>query len=149
MPHGCILEEEVACHLNKGITRRRMKVVYIEQTGSPDVLRFGEQPTPQPASGEALVKITAAGVNFIDTYHRSGLYKLPLPAILGMEGAGTVEAVGANVTEFKLGDRVAFGAVRGRYAEYIATPVGPLVALPARIDLRQAAAALLQGMTAP
>src|SRR5258708_2004695 len=133
MPHGCILEEKVAWHLNKGITRSRMKAVYIEQTGSPDVLRFGEQPTPQPASGEALVKIAAAGVNFIDTYHRSGLYKLPLPAILGMEGAGTVEAVGANVTEFKPGDRVAFGAVRCGYAEHISPPAAQLEALPAGI----------------
>jgi NADPH2:quinone reductase len=76
------------------------------------------------------------------------LYKLPLPAILGMEGAGTVEAVGANVTEFKPGDRVAFGAVRGGYAEYIAAPAGQLVAIPAGVDFRQAAAVMLQGMTA-
>jgi len=90
-----------------------MKAVYIEQTGSPDVLRFGEQPAPQPAAGEALVKIAAAGINFIDVSHRSGLFKVPLPAILGMEGAGTVEAVGLKVTEFKPGDRVAFGPVPG------------------------------------
>jgi NADPH2:quinone reductase len=125
-----------------------MNAVYIEQTGGPDVLRFGEQPTPQPAAGEALVKIAAAGVNFIDTSHRRGLFKVPLPAILGMEGAGTVEAVGANVTEFKPGDRVAFGPVRGSYAEYIAAPAWQLVAIPARVDFPQAAAAMVQGRTA-
>ncbi len=125
-----------------------MKAVYIEQTGGPEVLKFGEQPMPKPGKGEALVKIAAAGVNFIDTYHRSGLYKLPLPTVLGMEGAGTVEVVGEGVTEFKPGDRVAFGTVRGGYAEYLAAPVAQLVAIPEGVDFKQAAAAMLQGMTA-
>lgn len=125
-----------------------MKAVYIEQIGGPDVLRFGERPTPQPAAGEALVKIAAAGVNFIDVSHRSGLFKVPLPAILGMEGAGTVEAVGANVSEFKPGDRVAFGPVRGCYAEQIAVPAWQLVAIPVGVDFPQAAAAMVQARTA-
>jgi len=125
-----------------------MKAIYIEQTGGPEVLKFGEQPTPKPGKGEALVKIAVAGINFIDTYQRSGLYKIPLPAVLGMEGAGTVEAVGEGVTEFKAGDRVAFGTVRGGYAEYVAAPVAQLVAIPDGVDFTQAAAAMLQGMTA-
>ena len=125
-----------------------MKAVYIEQNGGADVLLYGDRPRPQPAAGEALVKIAAAGINFIDTYQRSGLYKVPLPAILGSEAAGVVEAVGAGVTEFKPGDRVAFGTVRGAYTEYIAAPVAQLVAIPRGVDFTQAAAAMLQGMTA-
>jgi NADPH:quinone reductase len=85
-----------------------MKAVYIEKTGGPEVLHSGEMPKPQAAAGQALVKIAAAGVNFIDTYHRSGLYKLPLPAILGLEGAGTVESVGEGARTVKPGDRVAW-----------------------------------------
>jgi NADPH:quinone reductase len=125
-----------------------MKAVYIEQTGGPEVLQYGDQLKPQPAPGQALVRIAAAGVNFIDTYHRTGLYKLPLPAILGGEGAGTVEAVGDGVTSLKPGDRVAWGTVRGAYAEYIAAPADQLVKVPDGVELRDAAAVMLQGMTA-
>src|SRR6267154_1857811 len=121
-----------------------MKAVYIEETGSPDVLRFGEQPTPVPAAGQALVKIAAAGVNFIDTYHRAGLYKIPLPAVLGMEGAGTVEALGEGVNGLRVGDPVAWAMSRGSYAEYAAVPAHFLVRVPSGLDLRQAAAAMLQ-----
>jgi NADPH2:quinone reductase len=121
-----------------------MKAVYIEQPGSPDVLKYGDMPKPELAPGHALVKVEASGVNFIDTYHRSGLYKLPLPAILGSEGAGTVEAG----TLFKKGDRVAWAMARGSYAEYALVPESYLVALPDSVSFQDGAAAMLQGMTA-
>ena len=125
-----------------------MKAIYIEQTGGPEVLKYGDRPTPEPSDGQALVKIAASGVNFIDTYHRSGLYKLPMPAILGGEGAGTVVSVGQGVTAVKPGDRVGWGTARGSYAEYAAVPATALVPLPDSLDFKSAAAALLQGMTA-
>ena len=125
-----------------------MKAVYIEQTGGIEALKYGDLPKPEPAAGHALVKVVAAGVNFIDTYHRSGLYKLPLPAIIGSEGAGTVEAVGPGVTEFKPGDRVAWAMFRGSYTEYAAVPVNLLVKMPAAVEFRDGAAVMLQGMTA-
>jgi NADPH2:quinone reductase len=125
-----------------------MKAVYIEQNGGPEVLIYGERIKPEPAAGEVLVKVVASGVNFTDTYHRTGLYKLPLPAILGSEGAGVVELVGDGVDDFKPGDRVAWAMVRGSYAEYQPVPARMLVKVPAAVDLRDAAAALLQGMTA-
>ena len=108
----------------------------------------GERPVPEPGEGEVLVKLAASGVNFIDTYHRTGLYKIPLPAILGSEGAGTVERVGAGVTGFAVGDRVAYAMARGSYAEYHAVPAKLLVPVPENVELAQAAAGMLQGMTA-
>jgi NADPH2:quinone reductase len=125
-----------------------MKAVYIEQPGGLDALRYGDQPTPEPKPGEVLVKLAASGVNFIDTYHRSGLYKLPLPAVLGSEGAGTVERVGESVTTFQPGDRVAYAMARGSYAEYAVAPVNLVVKIPEGVEFRQAAAMMLQGMTA-
>jgi NADPH2:quinone reductase len=125
-----------------------MKAVYIEKNGGPEALTYGDMPKPEPGAGQALVKIAAAGVNFIDTYQRSGLYKIPLPAILGSEGAGTVEAVGEGVTNVKPGDRVAWGTARGSYAEYAALPVSALIAIPGAVALKEAAAVMLQGMTA-
>jgi NADPH2:quinone reductase len=125
-----------------------MKAVYIEQTGGAEVLQFGDQPKPQAAAGHALVKIAASGVNFIDTYHRTGLYKLPMPAILGSEGAGTVEAIGEGGTSVKPGDRVAWAMTRGSYAEYAAVPEEQLIKLPESVSFQDAAAAMLQGMTA-
>src|SRR5215813_12592955 len=125
-----------------------MKAVYIEQPGGPEALKYGDLPTPEPAAGQALVKVAAAGVNFIDTYQRSGLYKVPLPAILGSEGAGIVEAVGEGVTTVKPGDKVAWGTSRGAYAEFAAVPASALVKTPDGLDFTQAAAAMLQGMTA-
>ena len=125
-----------------------MKAVYIEHPGDASALRYGDMPKPEPSAGHAVVKIAAAGVNFIDTYHRSGLYKLPLPAILGSEGAGVVESVGAGVTSVKPGDRVAWGTSRGAYAEYAAVPAAALIPIPAAVDFKQAAATMLQGMTA-
>ena len=121
-----------------------MKAIYIEQTGGPESLKYGDMPKPEVAPGQALVKVAASGVNFIDTYHRSGLYKMPLPAILGNEGAGTVE----EGTIFKKGDRVAWAMSRGSYAEFAAVPESLLVALPDSISFEDGAAAMLQGMTA-
>jgi len=121
-----------------------MKAIYIEQTGGPDSLKYGDMPKPELTSGQALVKLAAAGVNFIDTYQRSGLYKIPLPAILGSEGAGTVE----EGTLFKKGDRVAWAMTRGSYAEYAAVPESMLVTLPDNVSFQDGAAAMLQGMTA-
>jgi NADPH2:quinone reductase len=105
-------------------------------------------PQPVPGPGQALVKIAASGVNFIDVYFRAGLYKVELPATLGSEAAGTVESVGAGVTEFAPGDRVAYAMARGSYAEYAVVPAAQLVKIPAAIDFQTAAAAMLQGMTA-
>jgi NADPH:quinone reductase len=124
-----------------------MKAVYIEQNGGVEALIYGDRPKPEPAAGEVLVKIAISGVNFIDITHRIGLYKLPLPAILGSEGAGTVEQIGEGVTGFKPGDRVAYAMARGSYAEYQAVPAKLLAHVPPSVDLRAAAAVMLQGMT--
>jgi NADPH2:quinone reductase len=107
-----------------------------------------EVPTPVPGPHEALVRLAVSGVNFIDVYHRSGAYKVDRPIMLGSEGAGTVEAVGPNVTEVAPGDRVAYAMVRGSYAEYAVVPADKLVKIPPGLDFRSAAAAMLQGMTA-
>jgi NADPH2:quinone reductase len=125
-----------------------MKAVYIDQPGGPEALIYGDRPKPEPAAGEVLVKVAYSGVNFIDTYHRGGLYKLPLPAIIGSEGAGTVELVGVGVTQFKQGDHVAYAMARGSYAEYHAVPAAQLVKVPDAVGLDIAAGAMLQGMTA-
>lgn len=125
-----------------------MKAVYIEEHGGPEKIHFGDRPTPRAGAGEVLVKVAASGVNFIDTYHRTGLYKVALPFVFGGEGAGTVESVGDNVTGFAPGDRIAWAMHLGSYAEYAAVPAARLVKLPEGIDFIQAAAALLQGMTA-
>lgn len=125
-----------------------MKAIQVSQTGGPEVLRLQECPTPTPAAGEALVKIFASGVNFIDIYHRTGLYPLPLPFTPGVEGAGIVEAVGEGVTSVKPGDRVAFAMHRGSYAEAITIPAWMLAPLPEDLSFVQGAATMLQGMTA-
>ncbi len=125
-----------------------MKAVYIEQTGGPEVLRFGDRPAPDPKPGEVLVKLAVSGVNFTDLNARSGINKVPLPAVLGSEGAGTVERVGEGVTGFRPGDRVAYCMARGSYAECAAVPAKMLVRVPAEVEFRTAAAAMLQGMTA-
>jgi NADPH2:quinone reductase len=125
-----------------------VKAVYIEQTGGPEVLQFGERPMPEPASGEVLVRLAAAGVNYTDISQRSGSNKIPLPAVLGSEGAGTVERLGAGAGNFKPGDRVAYAMVRGSYAEYASVPAKMLVRIPGAADFRTAAAVMLQGMTA-
>jgi NADPH:quinone reductase len=125
-----------------------MKAAYIEQTGPPDVLLFGERPMPELGAGEVLVKIAAAGVNFADVNVRSGVNKVPLPAIPGMEAAGTIEKIGDGVTGFAPGDRVGYVMVRGSYAQYAAVPAKMLVRIPAGTSLETAAAAMLQGFTA-
>jgi len=125
-----------------------MKAIRIHQFGGPEVLQYEDAPDPAPKAGEAVVKIDAAGVNFIDTYQCSGAYKVPLPAILGQEGGGTVTAVGPNVTSVKAGDKVAWTGILGSYAEEIAVPAERLVALPAGVTTKQGAAIMLQGMTA-
>jgi NADPH2:quinone reductase len=125
-----------------------MKAVWIGQTGGSEVLQFGDRPVPEPGAGEVLVKLAAAGVNYTDISQRSGSNKIPLPAILGSEGAGTVERVGDGVGDFKPGDRVAYAMVRGSYAEYAAVPAKMLVKIPEPTDFRTASAAMLQGMTA-
>ena len=124
------------------------KAIRIHQAGGPDVMRYESVAVPAPGPGEALVTHGAVGLNFIDCYHRSGLYPLPLPAVIGMEGAGVVEAVGTGVSEVKVGDRVAYAAPPpGSYAEQRVIPADRLVVLPEDISDRQAAAMMLQGMT--
>lgn len=125
-----------------------MNAVRIHQPGGPDALRYEEVPTPLPAEGEALVRLRAVGVNFIDIYHRSGQYSLSFPAILGQEGAGVVDSVGSGATEVTPGDRVAFANVPGCYAEFATVPAWRCVKIPASLTFEQAAAAMLQGMTA-
>ena len=125
-----------------------MKAAYIEQTGGPEALRYSDRPNPEPAEGEVLAKLAFSGVNFTDLNARSGINKVPLPAILGSEGAGTVERAGEGVAEFQPGDRVAYCMVRGSYAEYAAVPAKMLVRIPEGVELAAAAAAMLQGMTA-
>ena len=126
------------------------KAVVIERTGGPDVLEWRDVPVSAPGAGEALVRHIAIGLNFIDVYHRRGLYPLPLlPAVIGLEAAGRVEAVGSGVTEVSVGDRVAYaGGPTGAYSEARTIPAHRLVTLPAAIDDRLAAAMMLKGMTA-
>src|SRR5688500_16411375 len=125
-----------------------MKAVRIHEHGSADALRVETVPVPQPGPGQALVRLDAAGVNFIDVYKRTGLYKVPMPATLGEEGAGTVTAVGGDVTEVREGDRVAWAGVLGAYAEHALVPAAKLVPLPREVSSRDGAALMLQGMTA-
>jgi NADPH2:quinone reductase len=125
-----------------------MKAILVHSCGGPEQMRYEETPTPAPGPGQALVKVAAAGVNYIDVYHRTGLYKTPLPVTLGMEAAGTVEAVGPGVSEVAPGDRVAYAMARGSYAEYAVAPSSALVKLPDAIDFETAAAVMLQGLTA-
>ncbi len=124
------------------------KAIRIHQTGGPDVLRYEDVEVGKPGPGEARLHQTALGLNFIDTYHRTGLYPLPLPATLGMEGAGVVEEVGPGVTEVKPGDRVAYAGVVGAHATERLIPADRLVVLPEGISDVQAAAMMLRGMTA-
>jgi len=125
-----------------------MKAVRVHTPGGPEVLKYEDVPEPQPKAGEAVVKVDAAGLNYIDVYYRSGLYKAELPMTLGMEAGGAVTAVGPNVTEVKVGDKVAYTGVPGAYAQYAAVPAQRLITLPAGVSTRQGAAAMLQGMTA-
>ena len=125
-----------------------MKAVRIQTPGGPEAMKYEDAPQPTPQAGEALVKVDAAGINYIDVYFRTGLYKANLPLTIGMEAGGTVTAVGANVTEVKVGDKVAYTGVPGAYAEYAVVPAARLVTLPAGLSTKQGAAMMLQGMTA-
>ena len=125
-----------------------MKAIQVQKTGGPEVLTLADLPVPKPKPNEALVKIAASGVNFIDVYFREGRYPAPLPFIDGQEAAGTVSEVGSDVTSLKPGDRVAYTGVMGAYAEYAAVSADRLVRVPDKINDQQAAAAMLQGMTA-
>ena len=124
------------------------QAIRIQQHGGPEVMSLGSAPDAAPGPAEALVRVDAAGVNFIDTYHRTGLYPVPLPFTPGVEGAGVVEAVGADVTDLAAGDRVGWVMQMGSYAETAVRPAAKLVRLPDGVTTTQAAAALLQGMTA-
>lgn len=125
-----------------------MKAIQVNQPGGPEALIVTDLPTPEPKPNEAVVKLSAAGVNFIDVYFREGRYKAALPFVPGQEGAGIVTAVGSEVKSLKPGDRVAWSGQLGAYAEYAAIPADRLVSIPPGVSDQQAAAAMLQGMTA-
>jgi len=125
-----------------------MKAIQVKQTGGPEVLTLVDLPVPKPKPNEAVVKIAAAGVNFIDVYFREGRYPASLPFVDGQEAAGVVAEIGAEVKSVKPGDRVTYTGALGSYAEYAAVPADRLVRVPETLDDRQAAAAMLQGMTA-
>jgi NADPH2:quinone reductase len=125
-----------------------MQAVRLHEPGGAEALRMEQVPVPRPGPGEALVRTDAAGINFIEVYQRTGLYKIPLPATLGSEGAGEVVEVGAGVEEVRAGDRVAWAGGFGAYAEYAVVPAAKLVPLPASVSARLGAAVMLQGLTA-
>jgi NADPH2:quinone reductase len=125
-----------------------MKAIQIHETGGPEVLQLDELPIPQPGAGQVLIRVEAVGVNFIELYFRKGVYKAALPLTLGSEAAGTVEELGPGVTGFAAGDAVASVSALGSYAEYALVPAAALVKVPGGLSMEQAAAAMLQGMTA-
>ncbi len=125
-----------------------MKAVFVDQPGGPENLKYADLPDPKPGPGQALVRIAASGVNFIDIYFRTGLYKADPPVQLGMEAAGIVEAVGPTVTDVKAGDRVAYAMARGSHAELAVVPAWQLIHVPEKLELKTAAGVMLQGMTA-
>ena len=125
-----------------------MKAIQVARVGAPEALTLVELPVPDPKPNEALVQIKATGVNFIDVYFREGRYPAPLPFINGQEASGIVVAVGPDVTTLRLGDRVAYTGMLGSYAEYASVPADRLIKIPDELDFEQAAAAMLQGMTA-
>jgi NADPH:quinone reductase len=125
-----------------------MKAIQIKQVGGPEAMELVDLPVPEPKANEAVVKLAASGVNFIDVYNREGRYKMPLPFTLGQEGAGEVVSVGKDVKLVKTGDRAAWTSILGAYAEYAAVPADRLVPIPAGVSDQQAAATMLQGMTA-
>ncbi|WP_421739898.1 quinone oxidoreductase family protein [Caulobacter sp.] len=125
-----------------------MLAIQIQKTGGPEVLEAVDLPVPKPPPGQILIRHHAVGLNFIDTYHRSGLYPLKLPMVLGLEASGTVEAVGDGVTRFAVGDRVAYNGSPGAYAESAVVPADRAVKVPDAVSLEIAAAVLLKGMTA-
>jgi NADPH2:quinone reductase len=127
---------------------KTMKAIQIKKNGGPEVMNLTELPVPEAAAGQAVVKVEAAGVNFIDVYHRNGLYPVQLPYVLGLEGSGTVSQIGSGVGTLAVGDRVAWSGGPGTYAQYAAVPADKLVKVPEAIGFPEAAAAMIQGMTA-
>lgn len=125
-----------------------MYAIRVAETGGPEQLVYADAPMPEPGPDQVRIKVAAIGLNFIDVYHRTGLYPLPRPFTPGLEIAGEVEALGSEVTEFAVGDRVATASAAGGYAEYALAPAAKLVRVPAELDLPRAAAVMLQGMTA-
>jgi len=125
-----------------------MKTIHVKEPGGAEKMQLVDVPTPSPSPKQALIRMAAIGVNFIDVYFRKGLYKADIPIVLGNEGSGTVEAIGPEVTEVAVGDRVAWAMQRGSYAEYALVPDAMLVKIPDGVDFQMAAAAMLQGMTA-
>ena len=125
-----------------------MHAVRVREVGGPEVLEWAEVPSPLPGPGEMVIRLSAAGLNYLDTYHRSGLYPLELPFIPGQEGAGTVEMLGAGVEDWQIGDKIAWTDVGSSYAERVAVPVERAVRVPEGIALESAAAVMLQGVTA-
>jgi NADPH:quinone reductase len=130
------------------MTPTLMRAIQVLSPGGADVLREESIPIPAAKAGEALIRVDYAGVNFIDVYKRKGLYKIPLPATVGEEGSGVVEALGGGVADLKVGDRVAWAGAAGSYAEHAVVPASKLVSVPPNVDMRIAAAVMLQGMTA-
>lgn len=124
-----------------------MHAIRISETGGPEVLSYNEVDDPTPAADGIVVDVAAAGVNFIDTYHRSGLYTMPLPLTVGLEGAGTISAIGSSVDQWDVGDTVAWTGCIGSYAERVAMPAASVVAVPEGVSLDVAAASMLQGLT--
>ena len=124
-----------------------MKAIRVEKVGGPEVLQLRDVPLPEPGKGQARIKLETIGLNFIDVYHRTGLYPLPLPFIPGGEGAGIVDAIGPGVSEVKPGDRVAYAMGIASYAEYVVMPAWKLVKLPEWLSTEDAAAVMLQGLT--
>src|SRR4051794_6312353 len=124
--------------MRRGVSN--MRAIQVTEHGGPEVLKVRDVPIPEPGPGLVRVKVEAAGINFIDVYQRSGAYKLPLPMIPGSEGAGVVDAVGTDVTDFAPGDRVAFAQGSGAYAEYALVPAAKLFAVPDAVESRTAAA---------
>lgn len=125
-----------------------MRAIQITENGGPEVLNVVDLPTPEAGPGEVVVEVGAAGVNYIDTYHRGGVYQVNLPLVLGLEGAGRVAAVGEGVQDVAVGDRVAWTNTPGSYAEHVAVPADETVPVPEAVDDVTAVGALLQGMTA-
>lgn len=125
-----------------------MKAIQVSRTGGPEVLEVKDVPIPEPGENEIVVKTAAAGINYVDVYHREGRYPVNPPFVIGQEGAGTITAVGKNVTGLRTGDRVAWTSIMGSYAEYVKIPASRAVEVPAEMTDEQAAAAMLQGLTA-
>ena len=125
-----------------------MKAIQISEFGGPEVMQYKDMAVPSPGPNQVLVQLGASGVNFIDIYHRKGLYKVDLPSILGLEGAGVVKEIGSDINNISVGDQVAYTGVPGSYAEYVVVPTQRLIRLPNGLSVRDGAAAMVQGMTA-